>query len=665
MRPLFGESSPGRFWLTLGLLIAVVVVYFPGLHGPFAFDDEIHIVNDPSIRISKLNLENLRTVVSPDDGLSLTRPLSRMTLAINYYLAGGNQDAFGYKLTNVGIHLINTLLVYWLALLLIKRHESVVGGHRSPNTEWIALLAAGAWSIHPLHLTSVLYVVQRMTSLAALCVFAGTIAYLYGRQRVHEHRKHGYLLMTLGAIGGSMLGFAFKENAVVLLPLLLVVELIFFRMASEATSDQRHLKLFYGLIILVPLFAAGLWMMTHPRFVLDAYVAREFTLTERLLTQPRVLWFYASLLFFPDIRRFSLFHDDIPISTGLLHPWTTLPAILALATIVVVAFLVRRKYPLVGFAILWYLIGHGIESTFIGLEIAHEHRNYLPDFAIVLASTHGLFALAARFRRPVRHALLVAPLIVLGLVTAVRANHWASDEGIIGAIARYHPSSARGQYMLAELYAEKMKDLASALEHYARAAALAPHEAGYRIKFQALIARLGSGDDQRFDSKGVLSKESESIRQQLANQPVPASTVHTLEQLVGCINDTPGCKSLYADVREWYLAVIQNPVVSNRDRARFVVHLFNLATARHDLDLALQAVRSAQRLAPTDMTYRLMEANVYMLKSELDTAERLLLDIKATRPDIMTKENRENLEFLLAETASQRAGRGTNPLSPN
>jgi hypothetical protein len=122
---------------------------------------------------------------------------------LNHYVAGGFADTLVYKTTNLVIHLVNAILIYWLSFLLLeqlsKKKLSIPDRMRS----WLPGLIAGAWALHPLLLTSVLYVVQRMTSLSALFVLAGLITFVYGRQRVQESGRHGYLLMTLGLVGGA------------------------------------------------------------------------------------------------------------------------------------------------------------------------------------------------------------------------------------------------------------------------------------------------------------------------------------------------------------------------------------------------------------------------------------------------------------------------------
>lgn len=651
------QASSKKLLAVLALVVAVIVVYFPGLYGPFVFDDEIHVLSDPSIRISSLNFQSLTNAVISEDGSLFQRPLARITLAINYYLSGGASSALGYKLTNLAIHIVNTGLVYWFSLLLLRQQASRPKAIGKKALEWAPLLVAALWALHPLHLTTVLYVVQRMTSLAAFFVLTGLIVFIHGRQRVHEQRAHGYLLMAMGAIGGSTLGLACKENAILLLPLMLVIEYIFFSASSEAPSDRRKLLLFYGLTVLMPALLLGLWLITHPDIILDAYRAREFTLVERLLTESRVIWFYIGLLFLPDTRKLALYHDDIPISTSLFDPWTTSIAILSIFLVVIFAIMARRRYPIFSFAVLWYLVGHGMESGVIGLEIAHEHRNYLPDIGILFAVAYGLFVAALRFQRYMRYMILLAPVITLGFVTNTLAYTWASDESLIKALARYHPDSARGQYMLAELYAEKEHDLLAALVHYRRAAELAPNETGYLVKSAITAARMNPG--QRHDAGNTpgRSKDSESIDRQLKEQPLTSSTLYILEQLASCTDQTSeSCKLLYPEIKGWYLAVVQNPRISGKNRGNFVVYLFNLGAAHPDLDLSLQAARWGKKFEPSNPDYSLMEANVYLLRGDLETAENLLqkmmLENSATG---LTSETRDNIAVLLGEIESRKS----------
>lgn len=673
--------------------VAVIVAYYPGLHGPFIFDDQIHILSDPTIRITSLDTGSLTRALLAQDGSLSNRPLAKASFAINYYLAGGTSDAYGYKITNLAIHIVNTFLVYCFTLLLIRRQVGRPGATMPIAPERIAILVAALWALHPLHLTTVLYVVQRMASLAALFVLAGLIVYIHGRQRVHDRRNHGYTLMIAGAIGGLIPGLGCKENAVVILPLMLVIEYVFFGTAPETLPDRRRLWWFYGFFVFMPAALLGLWVITHPGFILDPYLSRNFTPVERLLTESRVLWYYVGLLFFPDVRNLGLYHDDIPVSSGLFNPWTTPVALLCLAATVVAAILARRKYPLFSFAVLWFLIGHSIESSIIGLEIAHEHRNYLPDIGILLAVGYGLAAATRKLQKPIRIALFLAPLATLALVTGALAHDWASDEGIIESLARNHPGSARGQYMLAELYAEKKHDLVQALAHYRKAAELAPDETGYLVKSavaEVIVERdagAGSSDvprpgavgdagvktpvsdatakpqPERGRASAINNTLTDEICFRLKELPITPSTQHILNELANCADQvSSSCRSIYPEIKSWFLAAAQNRHVDRVERANLIVYLFNFGTARPDLDLSMQAAELGKKFEPSNPVYDLMEANVLILRGELKTADAILKSVLRDNEGKLTPELRDNVKTLFAQIESRKASMRPAPL---
>jgi len=114
---------------------------------------------------------------------------------------------------------------------------------------------------------------------------------------------------------------------------------------------------------------------------LGGYELRDFSMTQRLLTEPRVILFYLSLLFYPAGSRLTLLYD-IDVSWSLLHPWTTIPSILLILFIIGFAFYIARKRPLLSFCIIFYFLNHIIEGSVFSLELIYEHRNYLPSMLL-------------------------------------------------------------------------------------------------------------------------------------------------------------------------------------------------------------------------------------------------------------------------------------------
>lgn len=643
--------------------VLIIAAYAPGLHGPFVFDDTVNITENPAVKITSISLRNLASSASLDGQPFPGRVLARISFALNYYLAGGNLSPYAFKATNLIIHLANSWLVYLLVSLLFNQLKHRDGNlHTVKYHAWLPCLAAAIWAIHPLQLTSVLYIVQRMTSLSAFFVLAGLIVALLGRQRLQAAKPFGLTVMSAGLIGGLILGSASKENALLLPLFMLLVEWIFFERATLRQSARKQLWLFCGLI-LTPFILGLLWLASDPDLILNSYANREFTLFQRLLTEPRVLLYYLQLLLFPRISELSLFHDDIGISTGFFSPWTTLPALATLLAAAVFSIFRRKEFPILSFSILWYLLGHSIESSIVGLEIAHEHRNYLPSIGPIIGLSYGLILFYSRLRSVVIPLLLSASILLsLFISTYVRADTWKSEESIIESMARYHPASSQSQFMMGELYTEAKRDPFKALPHYYKAYELAPHETGYlvRIAMSALSIRSTQvsqeGSDEFnirrppatiFPSPMAVEKSGGSgkvslnrgystfISDQLKQRSPTENTRQIMFGLSRCLADgVEICQKTLPDIIEWYKAVLANPRLNNKHRKDYAISLFEIGLTSRNYGLAFDATRYGKAANPTDPDYTLMEANVYILQNKTDIAEKLIYSVTSSGTDI-------------------------------
>jgi uncharacterized membrane protein len=116
-----------------------------------------------------------------------------------------------------------------------------------------------------------------------------------------------------------------------------------------------------------------------------------------MLTEPRIVLFYLSQIFYPVPGRLSIVHD-VQLSRSLLEPWTTLPAILVVLGLIGFGIWQLRKRPMLSFAVLFFFLNHTVESSIIGLELIYEHRNYLPSLFLFAPVAMGLQYLVDHFR---------------------------------------------------------------------------------------------------------------------------------------------------------------------------------------------------------------------------------------------------------------------------
>jgi hypothetical protein len=165
-----------------------------------------------------------------------------------------------------------------------------------------------------------------------------------------------------------------------------------------------------------------------------------------------MLWYIQNIIF-PINTNLGLFHDDFTLSTSLFDPLTTLFSIIGLGVLLTAGILVLRKYPYIGFGILFFFLGHTLESTIFSLEIMYEHRNYLPGIGILIAFYFGIGSIVEQSRlKYANTAVLLLYSVFLTASAAVRINTWKDNLTMATAQVLNHPQSARAHSMLGSTF---------------------------------------------------------------------------------------------------------------------------------------------------------------------------------------------------------------------
>ncbi len=453
--------------LAVGIVICITL-YWPGLAGPLVLDDQGNLSD-----VTRY-LEGDKTawaVIWDNRSGRLGRPVSMATFVADAWLWG--DSTWHAKRTNLLIHVSNGILVFLLLVpLLIRskvaREKAFLAG---------AFLAA-VWLVLPVHASTVLYLVQRMAQLSTLFILLGLVFFVHARGMIQNGSRWGNVLLWVGVPAATVLGVLSKENGALLPVLALVVELVWFRRAA-AGRRPLQVKVFFLLTAIVPVTAALLLLLLRPDSFFAGYRMRHFTLYERLLTQPRVLWDYVQAIVLPRGALYGIFHDDYPVSHGLLAPWTTLAAIVAWLAALVGAWMAGRASPLIVGGLLLFLVGQSMESSIFPLEIYFEHRNYFPSIGVLLALAGIVQFVATRlpapspgFRRLLPALALMWPLVCVA-VTFNQAAAWSDTDSFYRYQFRHHADSVRlHSYMLG--FALQRGDFLAASAHIDAADRLSP-----------------------------------------------------------------------------------------------------------------------------------------------------------------------------------------------
>lgn len=401
-------------------VLYLTLIYSNTLSVPFLFDDTYNILDRPELKLTRFTPDAVADTFFK--GKNLYRPISCFSFALNYYI--GNHRLPGYHIVNLLIHCITTFFLFKTILLLLDIGKSSL----HPEEKYLtACLSTILWATHPIQTQAVTYIVQRMASLAAMFYIIGLFGYIHCRLfyiQSNRNRSFKWFLISILSFSAGVLS---KENAVVFPMAVLLIELFFF---DGYVRIRRNFLLLIGLLVSFSILIYFLFDNSLQN-LFSGYQVRPFTLSQRLLTEPRILFFYIFQLIYPIPSHFSLTHY-IPVSTSIFNPLTTIISISGIVIAIILALVLGRKHPLLTFPIVFYFFHHAVESGIIPLELIYEHRNYLPSFFFFLPFSIGLIKLLNYYRS--KNRVLWGFLLVfvsnmiffLGLSSYIRNNDWQS-----------------------------------------------------------------------------------------------------------------------------------------------------------------------------------------------------------------------------------------------
>lgn len=424
---------------SVAALALIAGAYYPGLAGPFLFDDFANL----DVLGAFGPLDDWKTFlyyITSGTADPTGRPVALLSFLVD---AGGwPADPWPFKRTNLVLHLVNTAL---LGVVVARLQGALSRKDPGPGASgWTPLLAAVLWGAHPLFVSTTLYVVQREAMLPATFVLLALLAWdraMAGMAR--DATRHAWAWAVLGVGTCTLLAGLSKANGF-LAPLL--VGLVYLWCYRPADRPGRRASDRLAAICLGIPSALLLGYLLHHAFELWSLPflhGRDWTLPERLLSEPRALWDYVLRLAVPRAGGGGLYVDDFAVSRGWFDPPTTLPAIVLLFASAAAAIAWRHRVPRLSLAWLFFLAAHLLESSVVALELYFEHRNYLPALLLGWPIAHGLLRPGAYRRARVSlAAVLVGALLLL---THQRALVWGDPALLAKVSAEHREDSVRSR----------------------------------------------------------------------------------------------------------------------------------------------------------------------------------------------------------------------------
>jgi len=523
------------------ILVLTVFVYWAGLQGNFLFDDYPNLQDLGTYGVID-SWDKVRNFISNGFSGPTGRPISLLSFLIdaNTWPA----SPYSFKYTNLMIHLLNGVLLYWAILLLLKNYN-----YKESKSIWIALVASAIWLLHPYFVSTTLYVVQRMAQLATLFSLVGIVGYLKCRLSIPFKPVQAYIGMVFFLGLGTVFATYSKENGALLPFLILVIEF------CNPNKMNRPIWQWRAFFLWLPSIAILVVLSKYITFAEDPWPNRNFNMIERLYSESRILCEYLFNLLIPQVELRGLYQDAFIVSKSIFNPIATLYSIVFLLALLFLSLFFKKRYPLFALGILFFLTAHLMESTVIGLELYFEHRNYLAAIFLFLPIVSGLALLKDRIDARLVNLIVIFILGGLSFFTYERAKLWGNTPALELYWAQNSPNSPRAQSSIAGMLFDQGRVLEAnlfletAIQRMPESALL-----NMRLLLQKVYSDIATEQDFAITS------------QMLRKQPFDAQAVQALRNLVEYI--TAQHKTQYYG--QWTLQLI-NELEANNEYKNYPV----------------------------------------------------------------------------------------------
>ncbi len=472
MAGMEAESGKTPRWMVaaaLALPTLAAAIFFAGsLHGGFVYDDRVLVTNQPYIRdLSALGLHEIFTHQDYNRYSPHYLPIRLLSYAVDYRLWGLNP--FGFHLTNLLLHILNTILVSLLAMQ-IAGTAGKGNGALKPLAGGIAGMLFG---IHPLQVETVAWVSGRKDLLSTFFVLCAALLYLRSYMRPASKKTDWGMLCSLALFVLGMLSMATAAA----FPLVLLAFEIFLAPGAGRGRIRLRIERLAPFFLIDAVIACMDMKLSFKSDLVSTWIGGSaFTHYITVATTPLL---YVGKVFRPSqlCVEYSIHAQKVlwnPLVLGAVLFWVLLA----------VWFISRgRKSPVYATFAAWAVLSLAPVMNLLptGKLIADRYF-YMPSFGLFgLAGYMIARALVGR-GAAARTAVLIALCFFIGLfgsATIRRIPDWRSEMTLWKSALKAEPESAVVFQNLGYAYFEE-KDYKKAEEYFKKAIEADP---GYALAY--------------------------------------------------------------------------------------------------------------------------------------------------------------------------------------
>lgn len=443
--------------------------YANTLSNGFVFDDSAYI---SSSTVRDLSIPNM--FLKDWLGLAIYRPLTLLSLGIDFHFFVENPA--GYHFTNLILHIINGILLYFLA-------------RRLQNHPLTGLWAALFYIIHPIQTEVVAWISARGDLIATLFFLTSYLAYLRTQSKPESF---GWRSVSWGLYAGSILA---KETAIVL-PAILFLHMLYF---DKSRLSFRHFtiiwfKQYYGYGVVLVSVLILRWLILNdaeaPSNPISTNFLAPLSLIHRLSTIVAILTHYLLLLTMPWHLSADYSYASIPPVTSFFDPWffTGLISLTILIWIHQRTMMPWLKFIIPSLGICLLPVSNLFFLAPSGMAERYLHLSMVPlSLMLGFVIQHIVASQAVKPRNIT--IILLTILCCFSAGTILRNRIWHSDYTLFKAVLNYYPTNARAHENLGYAYYQK-KDFHAALHHFHQATLIQPTRLKPHLNLGSLYNQL-------------------------------------------------------------------------------------------------------------------------------------------------------------------------------